>query len=110
MSRNKTSKNNDRGSKSVDKAMKLFADSWTLLAVMHLEEGEQRFCGLQRAMDDVNPVTLTNRLRKLEDEGIVKRKEETLDKVSVSYELTTKGKELLPVVRSLGAFAKKYYS
>ncbi len=89
--------------------MKLFADSWTLCAVMRLEEGEQRFCGLQRAMGGVNPVTLTNRLRKLEDEGIVKRKEETLDKVSVSYQLTQKGKELLPVIKALGAFAKKFY-
>lgn len=107
MSRNKV---NNSDSKSVDKVMKLFADSWTLCAVMHLESGEQRFCGLQRSMGDVNPVTLTNRLRKLEDEGIVKRKEETLDKVSVSYELTTKGKELLPVVKAMSLFAKKFYS
>jgi DNA-binding HxlR family transcriptional regulator len=77
---------------------------------MHLENGEQRFCGLQREMGDVNPVTLTNRLRKLEDQGIVKRKQETVDKVSVSYELTAKGKELLPVIKTFGAFAKKYYS
>jgi DNA-binding HxlR family transcriptional regulator len=110
MSRNKPHNNDGHDSRSVDKAMKLFADSWTLCAVMHLEKGEQRFCGLQREMGDVNPVTLTNRLRKLEDEGIVKRKEETLDKVSVSYELTAKGKDLLPVIKALGAFAKKFYS
>lgn len=89
--------------------MKLFADSWTLCAVMHLESGEQRFCGLQRTMGNVNPVTLTNRLRKLEDQGIVKRKEETEDKVSVSYELTQKGRKLLPVIKALGAFAKEFY-
>lgn len=97
-------------SKSVDKAMKLFADSWTLCAVMHLEEGEQRFCGLQRSMGDVNPVTLTNRLRKLEDEGIVKRKHKAADKIPVAYELTAKGKELIPVINAMGSFAKKFYS
>ena len=90
------------------KALEIFGDFQTLLIVEALASGEQRFCALQRALGDMNPVTLTKRLKKLESEGIIGRHTETIDKLSVSYYLEKKGKHMLPVIKGMRQFAEKY--
>lgn len=67
-----------------------------------------RFNEIQRAINGTNPTTLADRLRKLEHDGIVVRKEETVDKLSVVYELTEKGRGILPIVNEFANFAKKF--
>lgn len=67
-----------------------------------------RYCELQRALGNMNPVTLARRLKKLEDEKIVERREETIDKLSVSYRLLARGEHMLPVLRSIKEFAEKH--
>ena len=56
----------------------------------------------------MNPVTLTNRLKTLEGEGFIDRKKEAIDKLSVSYLLTKKGRGMLPVLKKIESFAKQY--
>ena len=48
------------------------------------------------------------KLKKLEDEKIVERREETIDKLSVSYRLLARGEHMLPVLRSIKEFAEKH--
>lgn len=88
--------------------LKIFGDAWTLFIVNSLASGEKRFCELQREVGDLNPVTLTDRLKKLERLGFIKRRTETVDKLSVSYSLAKKGAGMIPVLRSIESFAKKY--
>lgn len=92
----------------VQEGLQIFGDAWTLFIVRSLSEGAKRFCALQRELDNLNPVTLTDRLKKLEKLGFVERKKELVDKLSVSYSLTKKGKGMLPVLREIEHFAKKY--
>lgn len=92
----------------VNSAIKLLGDNWILCIVGNLSKDELRFCEIQRAVQGINPVTLTDRLKKLEKEQIVKRKEETVDKLSVVYELTPKGRAILPIITEIGKFAKRY--
>ncbi len=87
--------------------LKLLGDYWTLSIIDTLRDQELRFCELQRALRMINPVTLTNRLQTLEDKGLLHRCVGTVDEVSVSYSLTTLGKEALKVVDALHSFAKK---
>lgn len=87
--------------------MKLLGDYWTLRIIDALNFGEQRFCDLQRHLDNVNPVTLTNRLKKLEEARLINRSEETIDKISVAYSLSDLGKEVLPVISALNNFSLK---
>lgn len=87
--------------------LKLFGDFWTLRIIETLQLGTLRYCEVQRALENVNPVTLTNRLQKLERVGLVARTEEVVDKISVSYSLTSRGKEALPILTALNAFSKK---
>lgn len=89
-------------------AIKIFGDSWTLFIIDSLAGGEKRFCELERAVTDINPVTLANRLKKLERLGFISRHEHTLDKLSVTYLLTKKGAGILPVLRTMKLYAQKH--
>ena len=87
--------------------MKLLGDYWTLRIIDALDCEEIRFCDLQRRLDNLNPVTLTNRLKKLEADDLVNRREEAMDKISVSYSLSSLGREVLPVIAALDRFSLK---
>jgi DNA-binding HxlR family transcriptional regulator len=58
-------------------------------------------------MGDVNSVTLSNRLKRLETAGVIGREEATIDRQSVAYQLTGLGKGLLPVLREIQSFTKR---
>src|SRR5436190_1917378 len=90
--------------------MKLLGDYWTLRIIDSLKVGEIRFCELQRSLDNVNPVTLTTRLKRLEKAGLIARTEETVDKISVTYSLTDNGQKVLPVIKALDRFSLKVQS
>ena len=96
-----------RISEDVNNAIKMIGDDHVLCIIGNLRDGGMRFNELQRALN-VNPTTLTDRLVKLENEGFVVKKKETLDKMSVVYELTEKGRGILPVIDEIGTFAEKY--
>jgi DNA-binding HxlR family transcriptional regulator len=95
-------------SEELNSAIKLIGDDWILCIVGSLQAKELRFCELQRAVTGINPVTLTDRLKRLEKENIIRRKEETLDKLSVVYELTDKGRGILPIITEIDQFAQKF--
>ena len=87
-----------------DEAMKLIGDFWTLRLIDAIRDDEVRFCEIERRVPDINPATLTGRLKKLEDAGVVDRLIETKDKQSVSYVLTERGRRILPVLESIKDF------
>ena len=93
-----------------DSAMKIVGDFWTLRIVDALQAGELRFCGVERAIPDISPATLTARLKKLEEAGMIRRNLEAEDKQSVSYGLTDKGSALLPVLEAIKDFTKQHAS
>ena len=88
-------------------ALKLLGDYVTLRIVDFLRAKELRFTELQRSMGDVNSVTLSNRLKRLETAGVIEREEATIDRQSVAYRLTDLGKGLLPVLREIQNFTKQ---
>jgi len=85
-------------------SLKLLGDFWTLRIIDALSSGDLRFCELQRSVGMVNPVTLTNRLKKLEEANLVDRREES--RTDVNYGLTTLGKEILPVLDAVNKFSE----
>lgn len=91
--------------KTCPATLKLLGDYWTLRILDSLREKDVRFCELQRMLDDLNPVTLTNRLKKLEEAKLIKRSEETIDKISVSYSLSPLGAKTTPIIDAYDAFA-----
>jgi DNA-binding HxlR family transcriptional regulator len=86
----------------------MLGDFWTLAIVQNLENGEKRFCELQRSLPNASPTTLAGRLKKLERRGVIRRREDVMNKLSVSYMLTKKGSGILPVLREIKNFSAKY--
>lgn len=97
-----------RTNSTLDNAIAVLGDEHILCIIHHISKKEMRFCELQRAVNGLNPTTLSDRLKRLEKEGIIIRKEETLGKVSVVYELSAKGRGILPIIHEIGKFADKY--
>ena len=88
------------------KAFAALGDRYTLQLLSALATGDERFCELQRGMK-LNPITLTARLKKLEQLKFVRRVEGTVNGLSVSYRLTKLGREALPIVQQIEKFAQK---
>ena len=88
-------------------ALKLLGDYVTLRIIDFLRMSELRFTELQRSIGDVNSVTLSSRLKRLEAAGMIEREEATIDRQSVAYRLTGMGKGLLPVLREIQNFTKR---
>ena len=100
--------NNNHVSEEFNNAIKMIGDSWTLCIVSNLANAPLRFCEIERAVAGINPTTLTDRLKKLEAEKMIERKEETVDKLSVVYSLTDKGQGILPILGQIQTFADKF--
>ena len=77
---------------------------WTALLVHDLSEGPRRFSQLERSCVGISPRTLSERLRVLEDEGIVERYSYPESPPRVEYELTQKGEALLPIINAMREF------
>jgi len=88
-------------------ALKLVADYWVLRIIDEIDRSAEisRFSTLQRALDGASPATLTNRLRRMEDEGLVQRAAGVSGRNSVSYSLTDRGRRVLPIIRAIDRFA-----
>jgi DNA-binding HxlR family transcriptional regulator len=82
----------------------LIGDRWTPLIVRDLEPGCRRFGELQRSLGGISPKTLSDRLRRLEDAGIVTRACFAEMPPRVEYRLTEKGLALLGVIESMREF------
>ena len=77
---------------------------WTALLVHDLSEGPRRFSELEHACPGISPRTLSERLRWLEQEGIVERHSYAETPPRVEYELTAKGVGLLPIIGAMRRF------
>lgn len=93
---------------SVDSATIILGNKWTPQLLRYfLNEGSVRFCQIQDLVGGINPRTLCARLEQLEDTGIITKKHTPECSRSV-YELTDKGRDLLPVLDSMQAWSSKY--
>ena len=77
---------------------------WTALLVHDLSEGPRRFSELEHSCSGISPRTLAERLRVLESEGIVERHSYPERPPRVEYELTPKGRALLPIIDAMRDF------
>ena len=86
-------------------ALDLVGERWALLVVRELLLGPKRFTDLRDGLPNASPNVLAQRLRELEQAGIVRRRKLPPPAGSWIYELTDWGRELKPIVLSLGTWA-----
>lgn len=102
-SASKTKANNVCG---IEYALGVLGKKWTLLIVRSLSKQKRRFGELQRELGDINTKTLTQRLRELEKHSIIKRHSYPEIPPKVEYELTKKGKSLIPILMQVKNWGK----
>src|SRR2546429_8587032 len=86
---------------SVAACAEIIGAKWTALLVHDLSEGARRFSELEHSCARISPRTLSERLRALEDEGLVERRSYAESPPRVEYELTEKGAGLLPIIEEM---------
>lgn len=86
-------------------AAELVGRRWCGAIVRGLLGGPLRFSELERSVQSVSARALAQRLRELEQAGVVARRVAPGPPVRVSYELTARGRELEPVVTELERWA-----
>ena len=89
----------------VEGAFTLIGKKWTGLLIHVLGVGPQRFSEILREISQLSPRLLTQRLKELESEGLVKRTVIPSTPVQVEYSLTEKGRQLIPLMKGLAAWA-----
>jgi DNA-binding HxlR family transcriptional regulator len=89
-------------------ATQLLGKRWTGLLLNALMQGSSRFCELTSLVEGLSDRVLSDRLRELEAEGIVKRIVFPQIPVRVEYQLTEKGHALKPVVDAIHTWAEQW--
>jgi DNA-binding HxlR family transcriptional regulator len=82
----------------------IIATKWTPLILHDLSEGARRFMQLEHACPGISPRTLSERLDMLERQGTLIRRSYPESPPRVEYELTEKGRALLPIIREMRRF------
>lgn len=83
-------------------------DRWSVLAIVELSSGVRRFRQLQRGIHGISQRMLTLTLRRLERDGLVLRTAYPTVPVTVTYELTERGRSLTHLVRQLADWSQAH--
>jgi len=89
-------------------ALTVLGQKWVMRIIRALGERTQRFCELQDALGGANSATLSQRLKLLEDEGLVERREISAVPPWVEYSLTTKGSDLRRAIHGIDRWADRW--
>ena len=89
-------------------ALTVLGQKWVMRIVRELGDATQRFCELQDALGGANSATLSQRLKLLEDEGLIQRREISATPPWVEYSLTRKGAELRSAIASIDGWAERW--
>jgi len=101
MSRSTDQRRTDQPSTPLELALERVGDRWSLLLVEALLDGSRRFNELGDAVGGIAPNILTDRLRRLEREGVVLARPYTDRPPRMEYALTAAGRELAGALRLL---------
>ena len=92
----------------VERTLAVLGAKWTTLIVRELLAGPRRFGQLRAALDGVSPKTLTERLRALEAEGLIERRQFAEVPPRVEYQLTASGETLRSVLDAMAAWGASH--
>lgn len=94
-------KNHSNADCPVAKVASLLSDAWTMLIVRDLMKESMRFSELLGSLAGISTRTLTIKLAKLEEAGIIVKKENR-------YSVSLKGKKLGAIYTEMTKYGKKY--
>lgn len=87
--------------------MKLVGGTWTPNIIWYLRDEARRFSELKADIEGVSAKVLTERLRRLEKDGLIVRQVVPTSPPSVEYSLTDLGHELRPAIEAIAKVGAK---
>lgn len=92
----------------IARSLDLIGERWTILILRDLVVGGARkFQDFERSLAGISPNTLSARLKRLEEAGIIERRFYEQHPPRAEYVLTKKGDELRPVLKALFEWGRK---
>jgi DNA-binding HxlR family transcriptional regulator len=99
---------NPRACQQFQEVIELIGKRWTGAIIFVLCQGPLRFSEFRDAIPDMSDRLLTQRLKELEEHGLVVREVLTGRPIQVLYHLTPKGRALRPILDALGAWSAQW--
>lgn len=93
----------------VARTAEIISRKWTLLIIRDLASGIKRFNQLERSLHGISPKTLSERLRSLEEEGVIVRQTFAEVPPRIEYSLTEKGFDLVYVIECMRQFGIRWF-
>ena len=85
----------------VELTVDVIGGRWRTVLLSHLKEGVHRYGELRRRTPGISEKMLCQRLRELEADGLISRRDRGSVPPHVEYELTDEGRTLAPVLQAL---------
>jgi len=92
------------------RVLELLESKWTVLVLHALDGGSQRYRQIEARIRDITQKMLTQTLRRLERDGLVRRIVHPTVPPAVEYELTELGRSLMPHIRGFRTWALEHYA
>ncbi|HTW52604.1 MAG TPA: helix-turn-helix domain-containing protein [Stellaceae bacterium] len=93
----------------IARSLEVIGDRWTILILRDLvRDGPRRFQDFERSLHRISPNTLSLRLKRLEEAGIVTRRFYEQHPPRAEYVLTKAGAELRPVLKALLTWGERH--
>lgn len=90
-------------------ALEIFGDKWSLLIVRDLVfKGKTTYGEFSKSSEGIATNILSNRLSKLETNGILTKSKDLENQTIYRYQLTQKGLDLIPVLLAMTEWSAKY--
>jgi len=89
-------------------ALAALGGKWKLIIVYWLAESPKHFAALRREMSGISQKVLTEQLRELESDGIVRRERQGDVPAPVVYSLTEYGRTVYPLVESVRLWGRAH--
>jgi len=87
-------------------AMAALGGKWKMLIIYWLAESPKHFAAIRKVMSGISQKVLTQQLRELADDGIVRRQPTGAAPAPVEYSLTDYGRSLVPLIESVRLFGR----
>ena len=86
----------------------LIGNKWKLLIIRDLLASTRRFGELRKNLEGISQRVLTQNLRELENDGLIKRKVYVEVPPRVEYSLNELGRSLLPIISTMANWGNNY--
>ncbi len=98
----------DRSGCPIASALELLGDRWTLVVLRDLLTGKRTYKEFLESPEAISTNILADRLRRLDEWGLVERRLYREKPERLAYELTQKGADLLPTLQALCRWGNRY--